>query len=353
MLNVGTGKTTLVQYIIDALRVPEDKVVYIAYTGKASLVLKKKGCQNAITAHRLLYHAEEQPDGSYIFIPRRTLEKKYKLIVLDEASMLPDEMFQLLLSHGVHVLALGDHGQLPPIDSTTNILDHPHAVLEEIVRQAMDSPIIRLSMDIRAGKFLHYDISNKECRIMSQDDVTDGLLIGADQILCGRNATRWRLNEQVRRIQWGDNYTLEPKNGDKIICLKNQWKVTSNIADPLTNGMIGRLSNIQLTESRFYKPHMIADFDSENSGFYEHLHMDYKMFTEHQSTVNKENWKHYIEAVKPYPFDYAQAVTVHRYQGSEAEKVIVYDEWLGDREYHKKWLYTASTRASKMLVIVK
>ena len=154
MLRAGTGKTTLVQYIIEALNIPKDKVAYIAYTGRAALVLKNKGCENAITAHKLLYHAKEKPDGTYEFKPKRRLDMDYNLIVLDEASMLPNDMWELLLTHRIHVLALGDIGQLPAIEGDSGILERPHAVLNEVVRQALESPIIRLSMDIRSGKWL-------------------------------------------------------------------------------------------------------------------------------------------------------------------------------------------------------
>ena len=95
----GTGKSTLVQYIIDELNIDEDDVVYIAYTGKASLVLRNKGCENAITAHRLLYYAIERPDRTYEFKPKRKLDYDYRLIVVDECSMLSQEMWELLLSH--------------------------------------------------------------------------------------------------------------------------------------------------------------------------------------------------------------------------------------------------------------
>lgn len=160
----GTGKSTLVSFIIDALNIYEDYVVYIAYTGKASLVLKNKGCCNTMTAHKLLYRAKEKPDGTYEFTPKKALDNDYKIIVLDECSMLPQEMWHLLLSHKVHVIALGDPGQIPPVDGVSNILDHPHIMLEEIVRQAQDNPIIRLSMDIRAGKWIEYG-GPKECRV--------------------------------------------------------------------------------------------------------------------------------------------------------------------------------------------
>ena len=348
----GCGKTTLVKFIIDALNIHEDQVVYIAYTGRASLVLRRKGCENSITAHKLLYHAKEKPDGTYEFKPKKYLEHDYKIIVLDECSMLPQEMFELLLSHKVHVLALGDHHQLPPVSGDSKILEHPHVVLDEVVRQALDSPIIQLSVDIRNGKWIEYG-GPKECRVMPADKVSDKLLIGADQILCGKNITRHCLNERIRKIKFGEQYMQAPINGDKIICLKNDWSVIGSNEDPIVNGMLGTVSNIRLRDSRLYKPEMIADFTSDNDGVYYDLHMDYKIFTEKEPTVNKDNWMMYPKNARAHEFDYGYAVTVHKFQGSEAEKVVVYDEWLGDAEFHRRWLYSAVTRSSKMLVVVK
>ena len=348
----GAGKTTLVKFIIDALNLPQDKVVYIAYTGRASLILRNKGCFNAITAHKLLYHAKEKPDGTYEFIPKNRLDYDYKMIVLDEASMLPDDMYQLLLSHKVHVLALGDKEQIPPVSGNSTILDNPHVVLDEIVRQALDSPIIRLSVDIRNGKYLEYG-GPKECRVMPSNKVSDKLLIGADQVLCGKNITRHCLNERLRKIKFGDQYTAQPIEGDKVICLKNEWGVIGSNGEPLVNGVIGTISNIRFKEGRLYKTEMIADFTSDNGGFYKDLKMDYKIFTEKETTVNKDNWMMFPKNERAYEFDFAGAITIHKSQGSQFEKVIVYDEWLGDAEFHRKLLYTGITRASKMLVVVK
>ena len=348
----GTGKSTLVRFVIDALDIYESDVVYIAYTGKASLVLKNKGCLNSMTAHKLLYNAREKPDGTYEFTPKDTLEKNYKIVVLDECSMLPQEMWELLLSHHMHVIALGDPGQLPPIEGISAILDHPHVMLDEVVRQAQDNPIIRLSMDIRNGRWLNYG-GPKECRIMPTEKVSDKLLLGADQILCGRNSTRHNLNDSLRKMRFGEQCSRAPVVGDKIICLKNEWQTIGSNEDPLVNGMIGTIGNIRLKDDRLYWPKMIADFISDNNGTYCNLHMDYKIFTQKETTVNKDNWMKYPKNQRAYEFDYAYAVTVHKFQGSEAEKVVVYDEWLGDKDYHAKWLYTAVTRASKMLVVVK
>ena len=348
----GSGKSTLVQFIIDALDVDENDVVYIAYTGKASLVLRNKGCSNSITAHRLLYRAIEKPNKTYEFVPKKKLDCEYKIIVLDECSMLPQEMWELLLSHHVHVIALGDPGQLPPIEGMSSILDNPHVMLDEVVRQAQDNPIIRLSMDIRSGKWINYG-GEKECRIIPNEQVSDRLLMGADQVLCGKNITRHSLNSRLRKIKFGDQCSAAPVNGDKIICLHNEWQELGNNEEPLVNGMVGTVTDIELSSDKLYNPKMIASFISDNGGVYKDLQMDYKIFTEKETTVNKDNWWKYINAHKAYEFDYGYAITVHKFQGSEAEKVVVFDEWLGNREYHCKWLYTAVTRSSKMLVVVK
>jgi hypothetical protein len=66
----GTGKSTLVKFIIDKLNIPERYIAYVAYTGKASLVLQQKGCPGATTAHKLLYNTRELPDGTFIHIPK-------------------------------------------------------------------------------------------------------------------------------------------------------------------------------------------------------------------------------------------------------------------------------------------
>lgn len=104
----GTGKSTLVKFIISALNVYPEDVCYVAYTGKAAKVLAEKGCPNAMTAHRLLYKSIPRDDGTFYHKIKRPLDYRYKLIVVDEISMLPKEMWDLLLSHNIYVICLGD-----------------------------------------------------------------------------------------------------------------------------------------------------------------------------------------------------------------------------------------------------
>lgn len=102
----GTGKSTLVRFIIEALHIPKERVCYTAFTGKATQVLQQKGNSNCLTLHKLLYKSYPRPDGSFFRIPKDSLE--YSFIVVDECSMAPIELVRLLLSHPVYVLFLGD-----------------------------------------------------------------------------------------------------------------------------------------------------------------------------------------------------------------------------------------------------
>ena len=342
----GTGKSTLVQFIIDALGVDEDYIAYCAYTGKASLVLQQKGCPGATTAHRLLYNTKEMPDGTFVHTPRKHPQDPLKLIIVDEISMLEKSQWDILMKWRIPVICLGDPFQLPAIGEDNGVLQKPHVFLDEVMRQAQDSEIIRLSMDVRDGKSLSL-FKGKDVRVVPKDSISDRLMITADMVLCGKNATRFSLNERMRRTYWGDKYVDEPINGDKCICLKNQWSVGD-----LVNGSIGTISNIRKEKTFYLKPKMIADFETECKDWFPGLSMDYKLFTEGKPTVNQDNWKQYPKEIRPMEFDYAYAITVHKSQGSEFEKVVLFNEYLGkDRETYLRWLYTGITRSSQKLVV--
>jgi exodeoxyribonuclease-5 len=346
----GTGKSTLVSHIVDALKISPVDVCYIAFTGKASLVLREKGCENAMTAHRLLYYSKELPDGTFQHKPREHLEYPYKLIVVDEVSMIPVDMWELLLSHKVHVIALGDPFQLPPIDGESEILAKPHVFLDEIVRQAQDSEIIRLSMDIREGLPLSRRKGN-EVSVISKKQLNDAYYSGADQIIAAKNITRADINWKCRKIKFGDDVPDHPIKGEKIICLKNYWDVLSNKQDPLINGMIGTLEDVCYSQGKIFENKMNADFSIEDNNIFYSLSMDYKLFTEGKPTINNENWMQFKGVPKPLLFDYGYCITCHKSQGSEWDKVLAFSEYMKGTD-HARWLYTAITRAKKKLIIV-
>lgn len=353
----GTGKSTLIKFIISALDIDPERVAYVAYTGKAAQVLRNKGNPNAITAHRLLYKSVQKPDGSFVHIPRQTLNSNCDIVVVDEVSMLPKHMWELLLSHKIHVIACGDPGQLPPIGEENGILDSPDIFLDEIMRQAAESEIIRLSADIRARKGIKV-FKGIEINIVPKRDLCDGMLLWADQVLCGKNDTRHQLNDYYRNMKWGWQYTPEPIPGDKIICLKNNWEKITRVGDALVNGTIGTLTGIDTKFNEYLGVEANIDFrletyddtDPRDQDFH-NLLIDWKLITTHEPTINKDNFRMFPRQLRPEQFDYGYVITTHKSQGSEYDNVLVIEEMLKSTD-HARWLYTAVTRAAKKLTLV-
>jgi exodeoxyribonuclease-5 len=362
----GSGKSTLVKFIIAALDIPEDEVCYVAYTGKAATVLKQKGCTNAMTAHKLLYWASPTPSGKFIFKPRLKLENPYQVIVVDEISMLPKSMWELLLRHKVYILALGDPGQLPPInkDEDNHVLDTPHVFLDEIMRQAQESEIIRLSMHVREGNPLStFEAAGAQVQIFKPNQIVNGMYSWADQILCATNAKRAELNNYIRG-QKGFNLHA-PEIGDKIISLRNHWQTLSTSGSwALTNGAIGTITDFQVAKKQlpFYISqtpieYMMTNMELDDQDTFIDLPIDYQCLTSGIPTLSPKQMyllgKNEHAPDPPFEFAYAYAITTHKAQGSEWDKVLVFEEGFPfNKEEHRRWLYTAATRAKEKLVLI-
>lgn len=356
----GTGKSTLVRFIIDALDLTPDDVAYIAYTGKAAQVLRSKGCPDAMTAHRLLYKFIQKYDGTFIRIPKEELTvSRNGIIVVDEVSMLPKEMWDLLLSHHIYVIACGDPAQLPAIGEAADVLNHPHIFLDEIMRQAQESEIIRLTMDIREGKPIK-PFKGKEINIVRHNELVEGMYHWADQIICAKNETRNSINHQFRKYLWQNpDIPTIPLVGDRIICLRNNWDICNDLGDAIVNGTTGTILSLQT------RPNLIIDTEChitmapdgyEEDDLYTNfidVSMDWKLITTGEPLVNKDNFRKIPKDLRPNQFDYGYAITCHKSQGSEWGKVLVVEEgfpW--EKEEKKRWLYTAATRASEKLTLV-
>ena len=362
----GTGKSTLVRYIIDALNVEEDRVCHCAFTGKAAEVLKKKGNKNVATLHRLLYEHIPRPAGGFFRKPKPFID--YDVIVVDEVSMAPKSLMELLFKHQVYVICLGDPFQLPPIDKDedNHLLDNPHIFLDEIMRQEEDSEIIQLTMKIRNQEPIDYYNGN-EVKIIPYSDLNTGVLQWGDQILTATNAKRQAINNQMRALQ---GRTGEPVDGDKIICLRNYWDDSSLNGDALINGTIGILQNSFQTwrEIPRFVQSDIRKFDvlvgdlvvPETNDVYQMTEMDRQMIITGEKCCDwRLSYKlgklrpKYGEIV-PKEFTYAYAITTHKSQGSEWPKVVVLEEKFPfNKVEHARWLYTACTRSSEKLVLVR
>lgn len=341
----GTGKTTLVNYIIESFGYSLEDVAFAAFTGKASLVLQKKGIP-AKTLHALLYTSFRNTDGSFSHIPKKELDENYRLIVIDEISMTPMELLRVAMTHDIPIIALGDIGQLPPIGEDNGLLRSPDVILTEILRQEKDNPIIQLSLDIREGKQIKPQ-KNDNIVIVEKKDLVSGMLTWADQVICGYNETRATLNQSIR-ASLGFNDAL-PVEGEKIICLKNYWDTCSKEArSPLINGATGKITSTSLKTKENIRIDFEPDYDSD---VFKNIIMDLNPFMgkPHEFKPIKKYGRKQV--VQPKYFDWGYAITTHKSQGSQYQKVLVYEEVL-NRSNHKRWLYTAVTRAEDKLILV-
>ena len=364
----GTGKSTLVRFIISALGQlgvdPAQDVCFSAFTGKAVQVLAKKGNKNTKTLHKLLYDSFPRPDGTFIRKPK--IDLGYHVVVVDEVSMAPKSLMDLLFTHGCYVICLGDPYQLPPINSNedNHLLDHPHIFLDEIMRQAAESEIIQLTMKIRNQEEIDHFIGN-EVQVLNNNELNTGMLQWADQILCATNKTRLNLNQQVRALNGVEGNAL-PQAGEKLICLRNYWGLLSEDGNDLINGTIGFLKNN--FQTNFFLPRWIGgqvldvtqtDFETDTGDLYMGLEMDTHMILTGDKCMDSRlayrlsknpNTQHLV----PLEFVFGYAITCHKSQGSEWDKVLVIEEGFPfDKEEHSRWLYTACTRAAEKLVLVR
>ena len=360
----GSGKTTIVSALIERLGLTHDEVLFMAYIGKAAMVLSLKG-NNAKTIHASIYDMGPIPKrdefGEIImskgrpvtrlgFIKKDCIGKNIKLLVIDEASMVNKDIAEDILSFGLPVIALGDLNQLPPVFGDPYLLHEPDVILTQIMRQAEGNPIIQLAdmalkgMDIPLGKY------GDKCLVIPSEKVTDELMKRSDVILCAKNATRDDINKYYRKEINGIS-TNFPVLGDKVICRKNNWNITLHKSKlSLINGMIGYIEGMDM--STYKKGHIKIDFrpDFINDEFFKDIAMDPQYpFLSYREKCNTP----YNPFDTTNKFEFGYAITVHLSQGSQFNNVLMYDERMGDFDFYKKLLYTGITRASDGLVIAR
>jgi exodeoxyribonuclease-5 len=330
----GTGKTTLANHIAEAV---DGKVLFAAFTGKAACVMRSKGCEGASTIHSLIYRARESGEEAPSFeLWSDAPASKAKLIVIDECSMVDAELGRDLMSFGVPLLVLGDPAQLPPVQGGGFFTEaEPDAMLTQVHRQAQDDPIVRLSMEIRAGQALrpgHYG----ETQVVCREALDPKRVLGADQVLVGRNVTRRAYNARLRERR-GYRDVL-PMAGDKLVCLRN------NRRKGLFNGALWVVKERPKPRRQILRMRLKPDEDFTDQVI--RVSVRPECFT---GAIEQFDWpqrKRYDE------FDFGYVLTVHKAQGSQWDDVVLFDESGAFTDNRERWLYTGVTRAAKRLTVV-
>lgn len=370
----GTGKTTLARHLAATA---DGLVLFAAFTGKAAHVLQRKGCEGASTIHQLIYHPREKgrqrlkeleqalnearahnesTDSPAIRELQEQIEAERdaltrpmfalnpeseladaSLLVVDECSMVNEELADDLLSFGTPILVLGDPAQLPPVFGGGAFTEaEPDAMLTEIHRQAAENPIIAMATAVRERRPLDYGQYGESAVIPVPQFDRDAIDPDREQVLVGRNATRRRANQRIRRNFLGDPPRLVAPR-DKLVCLRNDHQVG------LLNGSIWRAVDAVdgATDDRLDVE--LTDDDGEGR----------KLRTSiHTAPLIVEDVDHWTRQ-DAHEFDYGYALTVHKAQGSQWPQVTIVDESRVFRGHAAKFLYTAITRAEQRVTIVR
>jgi len=349
----GTGKTTVISILRNELNELNKNmsVAFCSYTGKATRVLANRLKDNSsvfpndtiTTIHSLIYTAQIDDSTQEILGWERKKTLSTNLIIVDEASMVDEQIWRDLLSYKTPIIAVGDHGQLPPINSRFNLMEHPNLKLEQIHRQAENNPIIELSIlarttgEVPVGKYGSNIKKFMRNDIDASESITELLQNYKEDtvILCGFNTTRVKINKYVRSALGFESQMPEPR--DRVICLKN------NSQKGIFNGMLGKVLYVNNGDDLFMEMGLKMDYESD----------------EYKGTVLKEqfNSKESLGKLAKKDidlFDFGYALTVHKSQGSQSRRVILFEERAQamDNEMWKKWLYTAVTRAEEELFII-
>jgi hypothetical protein len=247
--------------------------------------------------------------------------------------------------------------------------------LSEVHRQAKENPIIRISMDIRAGK----DIKRGkigDCFLKDYSNKIDSSsYLNADQIICGKNDTRRDINEYTRKLLGLKGI---PKRSDRLIILRNNYDLgvfngqQVRLLDELSILPTDNLAFAScLIEEEFYDEKLlrydavnkkdkdqaleiniteflasIDDTPDVNSSEIKYLNLSKRNFSKIPYEITKDEFKTRVFA------DFGYAITCHKSQGSSWKKVLFVDDGFGwrDRDMRMRFIYTAITRASEKLI---
>lgn len=333
----GTGKTTLAQ----TLAQDAGRVVYAAFTGKAALVLASKGCRPASTIHSLIYKLDD-PDApiATFVLDEDSDAKRADLIVIDEVSMVGEELARDLLSFGTRVLVLGDPGQLPPVHGQGFFTSRkPDFLLTEIHRQAAESPVIQLAMKVRNGEPVELGTYGSS-KVISRGDLDADMVLDADQVLVGKNITRRRYNQRIRELK---GFTPDMGRicvGERMVTLKNDRE------RGILNGALWDVSRITFQDEKESRLHLDPVDAGGNRSHVEAL-------THHAWLIGEEHKLDWREKRSYQPVDFGYVLSCHKAQGSQWDDVLIFDESATFREDSRAWLYTAITRAAERVTIVR
>lgn len=362
----GTGKTTIIRAIIKIYSNLGLKFLLAAPTGRAAKRMSESTLTEAKTIHRLLEYEYSNDEDTPNFTRDESNPLDCDVVIIDEASMIDSELFFSLLRAirpATRLLLIGDANQLPSVGAGNILKDiissgaFPVGVLNEIFRQGEGSSIVVNAHRINHGKYPDLSNRNSDFFFMPRDSVNNAA------------ATIAQLYHQRLPNKYGD----EIRDGIQILCPTkkggcgtiNLNKILQEIINPESNSkkelkirdiIIREGDRVMQTKNNYdifwSKESFLGEEDG--SGIF-----NGDIGTVAEIDVINEKVSIVFDGKKAtYDFqelddiEHAYAVTIHKSQGSEYPFVIIPVFHLSSMLMTRNLLYTAITRAQKMVIIV-
>jgi ATP-dependent exoDNAse (exonuclease V) alpha subunit len=394
--SAGTGKTTMMKTVVEYLKATELPFELLAPTAKAAKVLSSRTDEIASTVHHVIYNAETAPDGT-VFLSRKVNESDLRTIyIVDEASMLgvqhtisenfvsPDAILNDLVrfvkaGHPENQLVfVGDTYQLSPVGEQRSValsardlfetfaLSTQQATLKTVVRQATESPVLRLANEIKQAKDSNRSLyavkpnklaSNSAALTFylhhfNRHDLNSIILIGKSNkdVNDWNNTIREALSLGDRTLAATDVVMLNASHYDNAgILIKGEMGVVKRINTAIEERAGLRFADAEIAfESRTIQAKIILNSLLTEKGMVEgellrNLKADRMKHNRTYRASEKAHDDPYMSALQ---LRYGYAITCHKAQGSEWKKVL-FTPRLHPNDHH--WLYTTVTRASEQV----
>ncbi len=363
----GTGKTTIIKNIIELYKKKGKKVVLCAPTGRAAKRMTEMTGEEAKTLHRLLEIGKTGEENQLIDVDLNVQMIDGDVVIVDEMSMVDLFLMNYLVKaiyQGTKLVLVGDVDQLPSVGPGSILKDIINSEkitmikLDKIFRQAAKSKIVQNAHRVNNGQnFIKKDeiegLNNDFFYLneRNQDKIIENVLTLCNgrlknygdyeffkniQVITptkkGNLGTK-ELNKELQKILNPPQKGKKEKAvgqviyrvGDKVMQIKNNydimWSKDRENGTGVFNGELGRIVDIDTSDGAIQ-----VKFDDE-----------------------KEVWYEYSDLEQ---LEHAYAITVHKSQGSEFDVVIMPISQSSPMLLTRNLLYTAITRAKKLIIII-
>jgi hypothetical protein len=392
----GTGKTTIAENIANYSTASGRPVIIMAPTNKAAKVLNDKlkaaGVQSteAVTIHRAIYGEPDPITGEWI--PKADL--KSALVIVDESSMISKSVMDDLLSNTKDrnniLVFMGDSFQLEPVGEDPGLftgkvkeIGDSKSELKEVRRQSLDSNILKIATVTRTDdkayipseSIANFEISPSKAKFVA--DFRNAIAAGESAVaIVATNNERMIMNQAARMSKFGANKQVI-EEGESVISVANSTDfpnaetftlvtlegeptvhpITFETRDGKKTTYDMHFTYFRTQDGRSRKMFFFPTLDKPSIYHSEIL----KAIRESNPSLfeSLDNGMDIIATKKGYKLSpniivgtYGYAVTAHKSQGSQWEKVFVNQNYVAPTWNAARWYYTAITRSSKDVIVL-